>query len=58
MLLETGQITEEEFEQQEKELLDRLDSLQEEDDMIGGALESEEEEEEDIDTGSPMVKPE
>ncbi len=60
MLLETGQITEEEFEQQEKELLDRLDSLQEEDDMIGGALESEEEEEEeeDIDTSSPMVKPE
>ena len=56
MLLETGQITEEEFEQQEKELLDRLDSLQEEDDMIG-ALESEEEVE-DIDTGSPMVKPE
>ncbi len=35
MMLETGQITEEEFEQQEKEFLDRLDNLEEEDDMIG-----------------------
>ena len=35
MLLETGQITEEEFDLQEKELLDRLDALDEGDDMIG-----------------------
>lgn len=41
MLLETGQITEEEFEQQETLLLDRLDALDEEDDMIGDAEEEE-----------------
>ncbi|WJV67090.1 gas vesicle protein GvpG [Pectobacteriaceae bacterium CE70] len=35
MLLETGQITEDEFEQQEAVLLDRLDALDEEDDMLG-----------------------
>jgi hypothetical protein len=44
MLLETGQITEEEFEQQEKELLDRLDNLHEEDDIIGDNDSDEEEE--------------
>ncbi|MDD5271137.1 MAG: gas vesicle protein GvpG [Methylovulum sp.] len=37
MLLETGQITEEEFEQQETLLLDRLDALDEDDNMIGDA---------------------
>lgn len=37
MQLESGQITEEEFEQQEAVLLDRLDALDEEDDMIGDA---------------------
>ncbi|MCF7966810.1 MAG: gas vesicle protein GvpG [Methylobacter tundripaludum] len=37
MQLEAGQITEEEFEQQEAVLLDRLDALDEEDDMIGDA---------------------
>jgi hypothetical protein len=35
MQLETGEITEEEFEQQETLLLDRLDALNEEDDLIG-----------------------
>jgi hypothetical protein len=47
MLLETGQISEKEFEQQEKELLDRLDNLDEEDEMIGGNDSDEEEEEEE-----------
>lgn len=37
MQLEAEQITEEEFEQQEAVLLDRLDALDEEDDMIGDA---------------------
>ena len=37
MQLETGEITEEEFEQQEVELLDRLDALDEENDVIGDA---------------------
>lgn len=35
MMLETGQISEAEFEEQEEALLDRLDALDEEDDMIG-----------------------
>jgi hypothetical protein len=35
MQLETGEISEEEFEQQEAVLLDRLDALDEEDDLIG-----------------------
>lgn len=48
MMLETGQITEEEFEEQEKQLLDRLDALNEEDDMIGeGDEEGENDEDED-----------
>lgn len=46
MQLETGEITEEEFEQQEAILLDRLDALDEEDDLIG---DTEEEEEDDDD---------
>jgi ribosomal protein L29 len=41
MQLETGEITEEEFEQQEAILLDRLDTLHEEDDMIGDEDEDE-----------------
>lgn len=46
MQLEAGQITEEEFEQQEAVLLDRLDALDEEDNMIGDA-EDEDEDNED-----------
>ena len=60
MLLETGQITEEEFEQQEKELLDRLDNLEEEDDMIGSGDEDFDEDDDEsneqdaaIDVASP-----
>jgi len=48
MQLEAGQITEEEFEQQESLLLDRLDALDEDDNMIGDA-EDEEGDEEDED---------
>ena len=48
MQLEAGQITEEEFEQQETLLLDRLDALDEDDNMIGDA-EDEEGDEEDED---------
>ena len=48
MMLETGQITEEEFEQQESILLDRLDNLQEEDDIIGDEFEEDEQDEESI----------
>ena len=47
MQLETGEISEEEFEQQEAVLLDRLDALDEEDDLIGDEDEYEEYEEED-----------
>jgi len=47
MQLETGEITEEEFEQQEAILLDRLDALDEEDDLIGDTEEDEEEEDEE-----------
>ena len=47
MQLETGEITEEEFEQQEAILLDRLDALDEEDDLIGDTEEEEDDEEED-----------
>jgi ribosomal protein L29 len=46
MMLETGQISEEEFEKQETALLDRLDALNEEDDMIGEDDEEAEEEDE------------
>ncbi len=55
MQLETGEITEEEFEQQETVLLDKLDALDEEDDLIDDDDdddddddEEEEEEEEDV----------
>ena len=47
MQLETGEITEEEFEQQEAVLLDRLDVLDEEDDVIGDADADDNEEDED-----------
>lgn len=46
MQLETGEITEAEFEEQEAVLLDRLDALDEEDDIIGG-IDSDEDEEDD-----------
>ncbi|MDP3589165.1 MAG: gas vesicle protein GvpG [Methylobacter sp.] len=45
MQLEAGQITEEEFEQQEAVLLDRLDALDEEDNMIGDAEDEADEDE-------------
>ena len=49
MQLEAGQITEEEFEQQETLLLDRLDALDEDDNMIGDADFDEDDEDEDED---------
>ena len=54
MLLETGQITEEEFEQQEKELLDRLDALQEEDDIIETS--TDDDEFDDVEDAEPINK--
>ncbi len=48
MQLETGEITEEEFEQQETVLLDRLDALDEDEDFIGeGSMDEDEDEDED-----------
>ncbi len=47
MQLETGEITEEEFEQQETLLLDRLDALDEDDNMIGDVEEDEDEDDDD-----------
>ncbi len=45
MQLETGEITEEEFEQQETVLLDRLDALDEDEDFIGeGSMDEDEDE--------------
>jgi hypothetical protein len=44
MQLETEKITEEEFERQESDLLDRLDALDEDDVMIGDEDEYEDEE--------------
>ena len=52
MQLETGEISEEEFEQQEAVLLDRLDALDEEDDLIG----DEDEDDEDDDAGEDTAK--
>jgi len=49
MLLETGQITEEEFEIQETALLDRLDALDEDDHLIGDVDEDDDDEEDDED---------
>ena len=47
MQLETGEISEEEFEEQEALLLDRLDALDEEDDLIGEDNNNDEDEDED-----------
>ncbi len=48
MQLETGEITEEEFEQQETVLLDRLDALDEDEDFIGeGSMDEDEDEDEE-----------
>ena len=53
MQLETGEISEEEFEQQEAVLLDRLDALDEEDDLIG---DEDDEDDEDDDAGEDTAK--
>ena len=45
MMLETGEISEEEFERRETQLLDKLDALDEEDDILGSPDEEHEEEE-------------
>jgi hypothetical protein len=47
MQLETGEITEAEFEEQEAALLDRLDALDEEDDLIGDLNSDDDEEDEE-----------
>ncbi len=52
MQLETGEISEEEFEQQEAVLLDRLDALDEEDDLIG----DEDDEDDEDDAGEDTTK--
>jgi hypothetical protein len=49
MQLETGEITEEEFEEQEAIFLDRLDTLHEEDNMIGDDDDDEDEDEDEDD---------
>lgn len=45
MMLETGEISEEEFERRETQLLDKLDALDEGDDILGSPDEEYEEEE-------------
>jgi len=47
MQLETGEITEEEFEEQEAVLLDRLDALDEEDNFIGDADDDDDDDDDD-----------
>jgi len=47
MMLETGEISEEEFERRETQLLDKLDALNEEDDILGVSDDEGEEVEED-----------
>lgn len=47
MMLETGEISEEEFERRETQLLDKLDALNEEDDILGVSDDEDEEVEED-----------
>jgi hypothetical protein len=49
MQLESGEISEEEFEQQETVLLDRLDELDEEDNIIGDEDDEDDEDEDDED---------
>ena len=47
MMLETGEISEEEFERRETELLDKLDALNEEDDILGNSDDEDQEVEEE-----------
>ena len=47
MQLETGEITEEEFEEQEAVLLDRLDALDEEDNFIADADDDDDDDDDD-----------
>ena len=59
MQLETGEISEEEFEQQEALLLDRLDALDEEDDednLIGDEDEEDDDEDEEEDAVEDATK--
>ena len=49
MQLESGEISEEEFEQQETVLLDRLDALDEEDNLIGDDDDDDDEEDDEDD---------
>jgi hypothetical protein len=53
MMLETGEISEDEFERREALLLDKLDALEEEDDIIGT---SGEENDDEDDESSPEAK--
>ena len=54
MMLETGEISEEEFERRETELLDKLDALNEEDDILGISDDEEVEEEIPRETAKPV----
>lgn len=54
MMLETGEISEEEFERRETELLDKLDALDEEDDILGISDDEEVEEEIPRKTAKPV----
>lgn len=54
MMLETGEISEEEFERRETELLDKLDALDEEDDILGISDDEEVEEEIPRETAKPV----
>lgn len=56
MMLETGEISEEEFERRETELLDKLDALDEEDDILGISDDEEVEEEIPRETAKPVSK--
>jgi hypothetical protein len=56
MQLETGEISEEEFEQQEALLLDRLDALDEEDNLIGDEDEEDDDEDEEEDAVEDATK--
>lgn len=56
MMLETGEISEEEFERRETELLDKLDALNEEDDILGISDDEEVEEEIPRETAKPVSK--
>jgi len=58
MMLETGEISEEEFERRETELLDKLDALNEEDDILGNSDDEDQEVEEESprETAKPVSK--